>query len=229
MPSIFPSPTSDQPDFSRFSTPIWPKSHTIHKTHSDLSSYPYATQKDLDEEPSTLLRRHHPLKQSGDGTGRLAGTHGRSDYVHSDDPSSAEEHLLNRPDDVGKDVLGTLQGRSPKDSPKWSSQQVERVKRLLERAQGTGKDRDEALQALFDDPALCLSIREVKELVKDWKLEDPLVSVFLLSVGRSRRGSGPVRLIDRFRGWGNSCTAQRVMSSRKSNAPYLPLPTLRDR
>lgn len=100
--------------------------------------------------------------------------------MHSDDPSSAEEHLLNKPDDVGKDVLGTLQGRLPKDSPEWSSQQVERVKQLLERAQGTGKDRDEALQALFDDPALCLSIREVKELVKDWKLEDPLVSCFFL-------------------------------------------------
>lgn len=100
--------------------------------------------------------------------------------MHSDDPSSVGSHLLNRPDDVGKDVLGTLQGRLPKDSPKWSSQQVERVKQLLERAQGTGKDRDEALQALFDDPALCLSIREVKELVKDWKLEDPLVSCFFL-------------------------------------------------
>lgn len=100
--------------------------------------------------------------------------------MHSDDPSSVGSHLLNRPDDVGKDVLETLQDRSPKDSQKWSSQQVERVKQLLGRAQGTGKDRDEALQALFDDPALCLSIREVKELVKDWKLEDPLVSCFFL-------------------------------------------------
>ena len=172
MPSVS---QADQPDFSRFDTPVWPKSHTIHR--KDPSSYPYASQEELDNESPTLLRRHHPLKSSGDDTGRLAGTHGRSDHVHSDDQYSQEAHLLNRPDDVGKDVLDTLKSRLPKDAEEWDSQEVERVRSLLESAQQVGKTRDEALQALYDDPKLCLSIREVKELVKDWKLVDPLVSV----------------------------------------------------
>lgn len=171
MPSIS---KPDAPDFSRFSTPVWPKSHTIHR--KDPSSYPYATLSDLEAESPTLLRRHHPLQSSGDSTGRLAGTHGRSDHVHSDDQYSPDQGLLNRPDGVGKDVLDTLKGRIPKEGKPWTPQEFERVKGLLGKAQSTGKTRDEALQALYDDPQLCLSIREVKEMVKDWKLVDPLVS-----------------------------------------------------
>jgi hypothetical protein len=169
-----PTGKASQQDFSRFHKPVWPKSHTLHKKSS--SNYPYATREELDNEKAGIDQQHRPLKTSHDGTGRLAGTQGRSDHAHPDDQYSQDGSKKNEPDDIGKTLLNTLEDRATEGKTEWSDEEVEKVKERLRKAQEIGKTRDEALKELYDDESFCFSIREVKQVVKDWKLEDPLVS-----------------------------------------------------
>ncbi|KAJ9092657.1 hypothetical protein QFC21_006721 [Naganishia friedmannii] len=116
-------------------------------------------QQDLDEEPSTLLDRQNPLRPSRDNTGRLAGTQRRKDLLipritvdrYRDDPSLGN----------GKD---------------WSGEEWIHVKDVLLKVEAEGKEQDEALKALLDRPNVVLSIRKVKALIRNWRLEYPLVS-----------------------------------------------------
>lgn len=167
--------SNDKPDYSRFGTPVWPKAHILKvRDHSD---YPHASKEDLQNESSSLRDQHHPLRSSRDGTGRRAGTQGRDDHHHPDDQyTSSGNKVENKPDDVEESVFSTLEKRANNGKKDWSDEEVKKVKERLEAAQKDGKTRDEALKALYEDESFVLSIREVKQLAKDWKLEDPAVS-----------------------------------------------------
>lgn len=180
LPDAKPDQGFVEPDYSRFDTPVWPKAHTLHLK----DTYPYASQQDLDNEPSTLLDQHNPLRPSRDNTGRLAGTQRRKDYyAHPQDAfdRTAAHDRAQQVDEVGKQVEEVLAQRyredpSLGDGKGWSEAEWTHVKELSLKVEDEGKDQDEALKALLDDPNVVLSIREVKALIKNWRLEYPLVS-----------------------------------------------------
>lgn len=167
-----------QPDYSRFDTPVWPKAHTL----ALQESYPYASQHDLDREPGTLLDQHHPLRASRDDTGRLAGIQGRSEYAHPEDTHdrTAEHDRTEQLDDLGAHVGEILAQRYANDKSlsggkEWSPGEKARVEELVKKVAADGEDCEDAMRQLLDDPNVVLSIREIKQLVRDWKLQYPLV------------------------------------------------------
>lgn len=181
LPDIKPEQGLIPPDYSRFDTPIWPKAHTLSLNPEE--SYPYATEQQLKEEPSTLLDQHFPLRASRDNTGRLAGTQGRCDFDHTDDTHgrAVNQERGSRLDELGEKVEDILAQRYKVDKTlgngrEWSAEEKARVEELIEKVREDGKDRDDALKQLLEDPDVVLSIREIKQLVKNWKLEYPLVS-----------------------------------------------------
>lgn len=181
LPDVKPDQGFNPPDYSRFDTPVWPKAHTLSLKPED--SYPYATEQQLKDEPSTLLDQHFPLRASRDNTGRLAGTQGRSDFTHADDTHGcgAEQDRVKRLDELGQKVEDILAQRYKADKTlgdgkEWSPEERARVEELIEKVRQDGKDRNDALKQLLDDPSVVLSIREIKQLVKNWKLEYPMVS-----------------------------------------------------
>ncbi|KAJ9118108.1 hypothetical protein QFC22_004007 [Naganishia vaughanmartiniae] len=175
---------SVKPDYSRFNTPVWPKAHVL--SLKPQHTYPYASNQDLVNESSTLCDQHNPLRPSRDNTGRLAGTQGRKDYAHPEDTverTAAHDRAEQRADEVGQQVEEVL-ARRYRENPSlgngkgWSEEEWNRVKQLLLQVKAEGNDQDEALKALLDDPSVVLSIREVKALIKNWRLEYPLRSPY---------------------------------------------------
>jgi hypothetical protein len=169
---------SQQPDYSRFDTPVWPKAHTL----SLQDSYPYATQDDLTRETTTLQDQHFPLRSSRDNTGRLAGTQGNEQYAHPEDTHgrTAQHERTDRLDELGTHVGEILAQRYLNDKDlsggkEWSAEEKARVEELVKKVAADGKDQEEAIKELLDDPNVVLSVREIKQMVKDWKLQYPLV------------------------------------------------------
>lgn len=186
---VKPEQGFNPPDYSRFDTPIWPKAHVLSLNPED--SYPYATEQQLEDEPSTLLDQHYPLRASRDNTGRLAGTQGRSDFAHADETHGrgAEQERSSRLDELEKRIEDILAYRYKADKTlgdgkEWPAEERAHVEELIEKVRRNGKGRDDALKQLFDDPSVVLSIREIKQLVPNWKLEYPLVSRALKLVMR---------------------------------------------
>jgi hypothetical protein len=181
LPDVKPDQALPAPDYARFSTPVWPKAHTLSLRPED--SYPYATEQQLRDESETLQDQHYPLRASRDNTGRLAGTQGRSDFHHTDDTHdrSPAQDRQKRLDELGRKVEDILAERFKSDptlggGKEWSPEERKKVEELIEKVRQDGEGRDEALKQLLEDPDVVLSIREVKQLVKNWKLDYPLVS-----------------------------------------------------
>lgn len=179
LPDAKPGQGVPPPDYSRFGTPVWPKAHTL----SLQETYPYATHDDLDRESSTLLDQHSPLHPSRDNTGRLAGTQGKLEYAHPEDTHgrTAEHDRAEQQQGLGKHILDVLAQRyandkSLSDGKPWSKEERSRVEQLVDKVAADGEDREDAIKQLLDDPNVVLSIREIKELVKDYKLQYPMVS-----------------------------------------------------
>lgn len=178
LPDAKPGQGVPPPDYSRFDTPVWPKAHTL----SLQETYPYATHDDLDRESSTLLDQHSPLRASRDNTGRLAGTQGRPEYAHPEDTHgrTAEHDRADQQQELGKHIVDVLAQRyasdkSGSDGKPWSEEQRSRVQKLVDKVAADGEDREQAIKQLLNDPKVVLSIREIKELVKDYKLQYPMV------------------------------------------------------
>lgn len=181
LPDGKPEKGLPSPDYARFSTPIWPKAHTL--SLKPENSYPYATAQQLQDESETLRNQHYPLRAIRDDTGRLAGTQGRSDFHHTDDTyNRAPDHdRQKRLDALGQQVEDILADRYKADKTlgegkDWSPEERAKVEGLIEKVRQDGEGRDEALKQLLEDPDVVLSIREIKQLVKNWRLEYPLVS-----------------------------------------------------
>lgn len=181
LPDAKPDQGFVEPDYSRFDTPVWPKAHTL--SLKPRESYPYASQQDLESERLTLLDQHNPLRPSRDNTGRLAGTQGRKDYAHPEDSvdRTAAHDTAQQVDEVAKEVEAALAQRYREDpslgnGKGWSEDEWNHVKELLLKVEAGGKEQEQALKALLDDPTVVLSIREVKALIKNWRLQYPLAS-----------------------------------------------------
>jgi hypothetical protein len=185
------SPGSACQAYASWSTPVWPKAHTL-KLRS-----PEAYIASADADGDDLRRQHHPLKPSRDDTGRRAGTHSQWDG-HGAERSP----IRASPEDQVLDVL-----RKQQIAQAWDEDRVEQVRKLLlaaaredeggdvQAARGDPsmahgqptpqqlsiKKRDDAFKSLFDSEDLVLSIREIKHIIADWSKVDPKVGIRLLN------------------------------------------------
>lgn len=173
---------SSQPDYSRFSAPVWPKAHTLRLNES----YP-------ESDPSTdqlWLSNHRAGRAARDGTGRSAGTHGKHDAEEKHDDGAQAETAQQLAED--QSVLEYLSKQEFAES--WTPERKHEIQELLERVSKIGDEPDEdgkladggltaseatdesrtkALEELFKSPDVVISIRELKRLVKNWKRFDP--------------------------------------------------------
>lgn len=180
MAAMTTNPASAPEPYASWSTPVWPKAHTLELKHRD--AYQDTTGS------NALGDEHHPLRASRDGTGRRAGTYGAWEHDANDQPEERSRSELG--------VLDTL--RKQPVAQGWTDERLQQIKQKLKAIEEDGanatrpdahalahgaptpsetvaQQRDQALADLFASEDVVLSIREIKALLSDWTKADPEV------------------------------------------------------